>query len=166
MTTNAVLKAWGVLPLLLAGCTGAMSDTPTLDPLAPVNVRSITGTDAGYHGLSHGSISDENCHKVVVAMMDELRVFMEIFRDTPDGAGNLLDSCGILASNDCNQGPEHGLDDYPMIVIGKAGGLRTGEHLRFQGFNGLRVPLTIARAVGADVPNLGAETESIAELLG
>jgi hypothetical protein len=136
-----------------------------MQPGSRVNVRTITGNDAGFHGLSHGNIADESCHKVVVAMMDELRVFIEIFRDTPDGAGNLLDSCAILASNDCNQGPEHGLDDYPMLIVGKAGGLKMGHHLRLSGVDGLRVPLTLARAAGAQVPALGEATESLSELL-
>lgn len=138
-----------------------------MHPGSRVNVRTITGRDGSYHGLSHGNAGDENCHKVQLAMMEELRVFIEIMRDTQDGAGSLLDSTAILATDDTNQGPDHGLTNFPMLIIGKAGGLRMGEHIRFNKENGLKVPLTLARAAGAQIDKFGTTngvTDSLSAL--
>lgn len=140
----------------------------TMQPGSRVNVRTITGRDSAYHGMSHGNAGDENCHKVQLAMMDELRIFIEIFRDTQDGAGSLLDSTAILATDDTNQGPDHGLNNFPMLIIGKAGGLRLGEHIRFNNENAIKVPLTLARAAGAKMDKFGGAegvTDSLSALL-
>jgi hypothetical protein len=137
-----------------------------MQPGCRVNVSTIIGKSGSYHGLSHGNSADESCHKVQLAMMDELRVFIETFRDTKDGAGSLLDRCAIMASDDTDQGPDHGFRDWPFIVFGKAGGMKLGQHIRVDGENALKIPLTVARAAGATVPKLGDATESLAQLLG
>jgi hypothetical protein len=137
-----------------------------MQPGSRVNVNSFAGENADHHSLSHNSPGDERMHQVLLGLMSELAVFAEVLRETPDGAAQLIDSCAILAANDCNQGPTHGLTDYPLLVLGGAGGLAPGRHVRLEGVNALRVPLTLARAAGADVPNLGEATESIDELFG
>jgi Protein of unknown function (DUF1552) len=141
----------------------------TMQPGCRTNVKSISGRDDSYHGLSHGGPDDVNYVKVQVAMMDELRIFIEILRDTNDGAGSLLDSTVVLASDCTNEGPSHGLTDFPMLMVGgKSAGLRLGEHIRFNRGNGLRVPLTLARAAGAGLSRFGTDsgvTESFSELM-
>jgi hypothetical protein len=49
------------------------------------------------------------------------------FRDTPDGAGNLLDSSCIYVTSCTSLAWEHGMNDFPLLVLGKAGGLLKGD---------------------------------------
>jgi hypothetical protein len=128
-------------------------------------------TRSGYHGYTHVNNQQPECREMVKFYMRELAVFMDVFRATPDGAGNLLDSCGILATTDVAVGLTHSPSDLPMIVIGKAGGaLRGGVHYRSTTREAAtKGPLTVARAVGANLPSFGVEaqtvTDGVADLL-
>lgn len=71
---------------------------------------------------------------------------------------------------DVSDGPTHDLKNFPALVIGRAGGtLKSGVHAAYRGGNVLRVPLTVARAVGHSMTSFGSEnsvaTESLSELL-
>lgn len=135
----------------------------------PVAPRSY-----GAHNLSHIpdglEVDAPYLHAVVVHYMKELSVFVQALRALPEGDGNLLDNCGIIAANDVSDGPTHDLKNFPSLVIGRAGGkLKSGIHAAYPGGNVLRVPLTVARAVGHEMTSFGSEnsiaTESLAELL-
>lgn len=109
------------------------------------------------------------------ALNESMRHFgrsLEIFRSTPDGAGNLLDNLAVYGTSCTGYGPTHAHTEYPLIVAGLAGGsLRGGVHYRFSGTPGnvARVPFTLARAVGADIAGFGLDearaTDVISELM-
>jgi hypothetical protein len=82
---------------------------------------------------------------------------LRTLRDTPDGAGNLLDSCAILGTSDHSDGSAHSTDDYPVLVAGSAGGalVHPGIHYASPGEHTNRVLLTLLRSVGVDIPELG-----------
>ena len=93
-------------------------------------------------------------------------------RDTPEGAGNLLDSCAIVATSECGDGSAHGLTEYPMLIAGRAGGaLKAGLHYRSTSGESIsKAMLTALRAVEpAKFPsfgkNEGLATEPIGALL-
>lgn len=126
------------------------------------------------HDLSHTpdgiGVDDPFLHAVVVHYMKELSVFVQALRALPEGDGNVLDNCGIIAANDVTDGPSHDLKSFPALVIGRAGGrLKSGVHAAYPGGNVLRVPLTVARAVGHEMTSFGSAnavaTESLPELL-
>ena len=93
-------------------------------------------------------------------------------RDTPDGTGNLLDSLALLATSDCGDGTAHSVNEYPIVIAGRAGGelVHPGIHLETEREHTNRVLLTLLRAVGMEIASLGdddaRETESIAALEG
>jgi len=69
--------------------------------------------------------------KIVRYIMGHLAQLLTRLRDTPEGAGNLLDSCAIVATSECGDGSSHGLTEYPMLIAGRAGGaLKAGQHYR------------------------------------
>ncbi len=125
----------------------------------------------GYHAYTHADGDQLECKRMVKYYMSELAVLLDVFKRTPDGAGNLLDSCAILGTTDVAEGLTHSPSDFPMLVLGKAGGnLRGGVHYRSTTAEAAtKVPLTLARAVGVDLPSFGVETQlvqdSVAELL-
>lgn len=125
----------------------------------------------GYHAYTHADGEQLECKRMVKYFMSELAALLGVFRNTAYGAGNLLDSCAILATTDVAEGLTHSPSDYPMLVLGKAGGsLSPGAHYRSASAEAAtKVPLTLARAVGADLPSFGVEQQlvqdSVAELL-
>jgi hypothetical protein len=136
-------------------------------PAATYGVDTITGAkNPSAHTVSHSPPSDPRNHLIAVHAMKQLSVFVQALRAVPEGAGKLLDSCGILATTDIAEGATHSVKDLPMIVVGRAGGLRSGIHYRSAtGENAIRVPLTIARAVGAPLAEHGMVTDSLGAIL-
>ncbi len=128
-------------------------------PGSELRVDTIIGrTNPGHHNMSHGPVDDIRLHKVVLHYMKELRVFIETLRSFPEGNGNLLDNCAIMAANDCGEGPTHAINDFPLLSFGRAGGLRTGIHYRAPSReNSLKLPLTLARAVGVPMAAFGVD---------
>jgi hypothetical protein len=110
-----------------------------------------------YHDITHNEPGDQpKCTATIKMFMRELLVLIQALQAVPEGKGTLLDSCGILAASDCTTPKVHGSKDFPMLVIGSAGGrLRTGLHIRGNASNACVVPLSLARATGAKVPAFG-----------
>ena len=74
-----------------------------------------------------------------------------------EGDKTLLDNCSILGTTDCAEGQPHSLTDYPMILMGGAGGrLKTGLHYRSNGENATMVLMSVLKSVGAPLAELGA----------
>lgn len=91
-------------------------------------------------------------------------------KDTPDGAGNLLDNSAVYATSCVAESPTHGGTDYPLLVAGNAGGkLKSDQHVRLLDENVSKVPFTLLTALGAPAAEFGeAEgqvTSGVAELL-
>jgi hypothetical protein len=96
---------------------------------------------------------------------------LEKLKDTPEGDGNLLDNCAILASSDCSEGQPHSIDDYPIVVAGKAGGalVHPGVHYRStDNENASNVLLTLLQAMDLPLTEFGeggGHTTSVVDAL-
>ena len=110
-----------------------------------------------YHDITHNEPGDQpKCTATIKMFMRELLVLVQALASVREGDRTLLDNCGILAAPDCTAPKVHGHKDFPMLVIGSAGGrIRTGLHIRNVGDNACRVPLSLARATGAAIPEFG-----------
>lgn len=110
-----------------------------------------------FHIRTHNPSQADKVNEIVTFINGELRTFIEVLRDIPEGDGSLLDNCAILATNDCGDGVTHGQAEFPLIVIGKGGGkLRTGLHHRSTtSERGFKVLLSLARAAGANLASFG-----------
>ena len=102
--------------------------------------------------------------------MSGLAELLQRLRDTPDGAGNLLDNSVIYTTSCIGLPWEHRIDDYPLLVIGKGGGLLRGDmHHRATGDNASKIPFTLLRALGSPATSFGLAEglvgETIPELL-
>ncbi|MBN8612954.1 MAG: DUF1552 domain-containing protein [Deltaproteobacteria bacterium] len=148
-----------------------VSEVP-LEDIGGVGAGNPWGMPAATHGMAHGGT--ETSEGFATALRESMRHFartLEILRTTPDGEGNLLDHLAILGTSCTSDGPSHTHDEYPIVVAGLAGGaLRGGLHHRFAApENASRVPLTLARAVGAELASFGLDeglaTDSVSELL-
>lgn len=123
------------------------------------------GVDEGHHALSHDEPGDQPLvHKTTVFTMEQLAVLLAALRDVPEGDGTLLDQCAILASSDCADGREHSLENYPILVAGRAGGaLRSGVHYRSDGENASQVLFSMLRAVGLPLSEFGTKGGAVTQ---
>jgi hypothetical protein len=77
-------------------------------------------------------------------------------KDTPDGAGNLLDNSCVYATSCTSESQTHSPLDYPLLIAGKAGGkLKGDQHLRLVGENTSKVPFTLLTMMGSTAKTFG-----------
>jgi CHASE1-domain containing sensor protein len=101
--------------------------------------------------------------------MKQFSHLLQTLKETPDGAGNLLDSAVILASSDTADGKEHTLQDYPIVVAGRAHGAlkHPGVHYRSDSKeNSSKVLLSILRAAGLPLKEFGSKGGHVTDSLG
>jgi hypothetical protein len=119
------------------------------------------GEDKPHHQLTHDEAGEQPVvHAATVFVMHRFARLLQELKDTPEGAGNLLDSAAILASSDTAEGKEHSIKDYPILVAGRAGGRlqHPGIHYRSDsGENTSKVLLSLLRAVGLRLDRFGAK---------
>lgn len=81
-----------------------------------------------HHSASHQGPNDANWIAGIEYSMTQFSRVMQILLDTPDGAGNLLDSTIVYASTDCSTGSSHSIERQPIILVGHG-----RNHLAFPG---------------------------------
>lgn len=125
------------------------------------------GAANGLHQICHDEAQPQTTvHAATVFTMEQLAVFLGRLRDTPEGAGNLLDRCSILCTSELSDGKVHGNNEFPILIAGKGDGrLRGGVHYRSSNNrNTSDAVLTALRGAGVTVPSFGSEdgyTESV-----
>ena len=67
----------------------------------------------------------QNYHTAVFAK------FAQRLKDTPDGDGSLLDHSIILFGSNMANSDAHNNDPLPQALIGRGGGIRGGQHLKY-----------------------------------
>jgi hypothetical protein len=130
------------------------------------------GATDGQHYMNHTEASPwTKQHQAVRFTMEQFAYFLNRLRETPEGAGNLLDNCSIFACTEHAEGWTHSQDDMPMLLCGKGSGrLRGNYHHRGSGGNTTRALLTALRGAGLPLTEFGYEdghaTDPITELEG
>lgn len=88
--------------------------------------------------------------------MDRFKDLLVELKNTEDLPGvSVLDNTAIMTVTDVNQGYYHGLQDMPILVAGRAGGLRSGNLYRYAGEQSGRTMLTLMKAVGSSAVRFG-----------
>jgi hypothetical protein len=96
--------------------------------------------------------------------MDCLAALLQRFRDTPDGAGNLLDNSIIYVTSCVGLPWEHRMSDFPMLVVGHGGGLLRGnQHVRVADENTSKVPFTLLQALGSPDTSFGVNEGMVSD---
>jgi hypothetical protein len=124
-------------------------------------VYHMVGASDGIHDLTHMDDpgAQELVHKSVVFNMTMLAHLVHGMKDTPEGAGNLLDNACILVGSDCSEGFDHSTFDQPLLVIGRGGGdlVHPGLHYRSaSGESTSDVLLTCLKTVVPTATEVGA----------
>lgn len=126
------------------------------------------GAPNSLHQMCHDEAGDQPMvHAAVTYMMERLADCLRILRDTPEGAGSLLDNCSILCTTELSEGNRHSNDEFPVLIAGKGGGrLRGGTHVRTNRANASLAGLTALRGAGLDFPAFGHGPGRVVDDLG
>lgn len=147
----------------------------TLQFTGSVGYTVFPGMSAGHHDLTHEDVPEaqDNVHATTRHTMECFSALMQKMRDTPEGASNLLDNSLWLATSDTAEGLTHSVDDYPVVLCGRAGGAMRfpGTHVRGGELFGLRkntndILMTILRAMGSTRASIGTGTSQSSTTIG
>ena len=108
----------------------------TLKMVEEASMRTYPNLDVheAFHPTSHwGGFPDrianlrkiQNYHTAVFAK------FVQRLRDTREGNGNILDNSIILFGSNMANSDAHNNDPLPQALIGRGGGIKGNQHLRF-----------------------------------
>lgn len=133
-------------------------------PAAHVYYRHLaTDMNDDFHDtICHGDAGDQSnqprVDKGVIYAMNCLAEFLTKLKNTPRGAGNLLDSTLVFVTSDTAWGKTHTKAEWPVLFLGKAGGKLPGDqHLNFPNDNLSKALLTAARLMGSTKTELGID---------
>lgn len=133
-------------------------------PAAHVYYRHLASNmnDDFHDTICHGDAGDSsNQPRVdtgVIYTMNCLAEFLGHMKNTAHGAGSLLDSSLVYVTSDTAWGKVHERTEWPVLLVGKAGGrLRGDEHHNFQGENLSRALLTVAQVMDPTVAQIGVD---------
>lgn len=129
------------------------------------NVFWQVGMTDGLHSQTHLEAPPQPIVQAQVEFtMEQLAALLTKLRDTPDGRGNLLDTCSILCTSEHSDGYTHSQDEFPLLLAGKGNGrLRGGLHYRAPTANlGLQrntsdAVLTALHGAGVALPEWGVD---------
>ena len=126
-------------------------------------IFSEIGVSEQLHNLTHDEPGDQpQVQKTIEHTFKQYAYLLQKLKDTPEGAGNLLDSCAIVATSDVADGRSHSTKDIPILIAGRAGGrLKPGRFIdpSLSGgsrINACRAPLTAMQAVVPTIQSFGA----------
>jgi hypothetical protein len=125
-------------------------------------VFSDIGLTGGHHQLTHDEPGMQpQVQASTVYTVGQFAVLLNALKAVPEGAGNVLDNCAILATSDTSDGRFHNIRDYPILVGGKAGGYFKYPGVHYRSMSGNESTsttlLSLLRAVGTNLTSVGAE---------
>ncbi len=137
-----------------------------------MNIYPMTQIPYDLHELGHGGGNTSDMSVVRAWHIDHFAYLCAKLRDTPEGAGSVLDSCAMVHLNEAGHGFDpgsgndnvtHSTENMCCLIAGRAGGLAAGQHVIGNGRHPVHVLNSAMRAVGVD-KDLGEVTGVIDEL--
>lgn len=134
-------------------------------PAAHVYYRHLdTDMNADFHDtICHTDAGDKSSQtRVDKGVQYTMRCLAELLTNmkaTQHGDGNLLDSTLIYVTSDTAWGKVHDRTEWPVLLIGKAGGRLAGDtHLNFQSEHLSRALLTVAQVMDPTATSFGLDS--------
>ena len=95
-----------------------------------------------------------------------LNEFLTKLKEMPHGATNLLDASLVYVTSDTSWGKVHDRTEWPVLLVGKAGGRLAGDsHFNFPGENLSRALLTVAQIMGSTKADFGLDGGKVSAVL-
>jgi hypothetical protein len=123
------------------------------------NHYPIIQLDTEHHSLTHSTVQSEydkaaNVEKYIMSQYADLA---QTLKDTPMGAGNLLDNTIIYGISDVAEPRGHVMTNYHIVLMGKAGGkIKGNRHYRKTGRKVTELMLTLQKVMGMNVSSFGS----------
>lgn len=135
---------------------------------------------ADQHEVGHNGDQDNRGQIVVSTMLgwhvDIWGQLVRRLKETPEGAGNVLDNSAIVFMAEAGHGVQlndgttpnqtHSVEEMVQLTAGRAGGLQPGRHIDTGGAHPAQNLISAMQAVGWDGDTLGEVTGNIPELFG
>ena len=125
------------------------------------------GVPDPHHPLTHHRNTPEWIEKVTqvnVFHMGLFAKFIEKLQATPDGDGTLLDQTLVVYGSGIADGDKHTHSDLPVLLIGGAGSLKAGRHVRYEDVPMTNLYLTVLDRVGVRAEAIGDSTGRVEHL--
>jgi hypothetical protein len=118
------------------------------------------GVMKAFHDYTHGgSEPDVDMLNMAEFSLKQFAYLVDRLKNTPQGAGNLLDSMAIYCVNEYLNSTSHSMKNgnHPILVVGKANGaLNAGQFIKPASTeNASRVGLAVLHALGVMAPSFG-----------
>ncbi len=101
---------------------------------ASMRVFSNVGVQEAFHPLSHHQEDPDKWEKLVLVQRyqtERMTRFAERLKGMEDGQGSILDNSIILFGSNMSNSDVHNNDPLPSVLVGKGGGIKGGQHLRY-----------------------------------
>lgn len=118
------------------------------------------------HELGHGAGSDEDKADAFAWHIEHFAYLVAKLRDTPEGAGNLLDNTVLvfMPEGGWDDGDPHSGENMAALIAGRAGGLKPGQHVATDGLHPVNLLISAMNAAGVTTDTLGEVSGRIPEL--
>lgn len=96
---------------------------------------AFLGVPEAHHEVSHHQLDPHKVssyQKINRWYVEQFAGFVQRLRDTPEGAGSLLDSTQVLLGSGLSDGNRHDPDNLPILLAGRGGGLPSGRHISYR----------------------------------
>jgi hypothetical protein len=120
------------------------------------------GITEAHHQMTHDEPGTQpNVQASTVFTVQMFAVLLNSLKAVPEGAGNVLDNCAILATSDTSDGRFHNVRDFPILIGGKGGGYFKYPGIHYRSTSGNESTstslLSVLRAAGTNLTSVGAE---------
>jgi hypothetical protein len=126
------------------------------------------GAPDAHHPTSHHQGDAEKLAKLTkinTYHATQFAYYVEKLRTTRDGDGSLLDHMVLMYGAGMSDGNAHSPVNLPILVLGGAGGLRGGRHVRYPADTPLaNLHITVLNKLGVRVDHLADSTGELHEL--
>ena len=137
-----------------------------------MNVNAVTNVLQKMHSFHHNGGTIANLNKIIAWHMGHFGELVSLLKNTPEGAGTLLDNCAVAFMNEGGRGTPTSTDgshsglDIAFLFAGGAGGLRRGEHVRVMGagYHPANYLISMMNAVGVPATQLGEISGAIPQM--
>jgi hypothetical protein len=120
------------------------------------------GVSDGHHDISHhGRLAEklEKKKKIDTYHVEQLAYILGRMKAIKEGNGSMLDNTLIVYGAGISDGDAHNHNNLPILLAGRGGGLKTGQHYRFDNYTPMNnLFITMLDRVGVRVEKLGDST--------
>jgi hypothetical protein len=121
------------------------------------NHYPIIQLDTEHHTLTHSdAAANAKAAQIEKYIMSQYANLAQTLKDTPMGAGNLLDNTIIYGISDLGEPAGHVMKNYHIVLMGHAGGkIKGNRHYRKTGRKVTELMLTLQQVMGMNVTSFG-----------